>query len=317
MSSKLKLRDLSQSLGATIDARDVAILAQIAILSSISWLAPQRYWLKLSEDLAALRRLVRRDLAAREAMVGSLLQGRNAAKSPSEIVRMADAYYFLERVQLLRLYRPGGWKVSVRLDGAQHIESALAAGKGAILWVAPFLFHRQATKMALARAGYCVAHLSRFSHGFSTDTLFGERCINPIRTRLEMRYLDRRLVIGREGSKDVVGQLEALLRQNKLVSITAGQQARRTCHMPFLNGRVELATAPAFLSHKTGAPLLPVFTVRESGNDFLTRIEPPLGERRRGEVDDAIEADLSEYAASFEKFVLAYPEQYLGGFTMI
>jgi hypothetical protein len=115
MGSKLKLRDVSQSLGATIDARDVAILAQIAILSSISWLAPQRYWLKLSEDLGALRRLVRRDLAAREAMVGSLLQGRNAAKPPGEIVRMADAYYFLERVQLLRHYRPGGWSSAARL----------------------------------------------------------------------------------------------------------------------------------------------------------------------------------------------------------
>lgn len=317
MGSKLKLRDLSRSLGATIEARDVAILAQIAVLSSISWLAPQRYWLKLSENLGALRRLLRRDFAAREAQVASLLHGRNAAKPPGEIVRMADAYYFLERVQLLRHYRPGGWEPSVRLDGAEHIESALAAGKGAILWVAPMLFHRQATKMALAGAGYRVAHLSRFSHGFTTATLFGERCLNPIRTRLEMRYLDRRLVIGREGSKDVVGQLEGLLRQNKLVSITAGQQARRTCYVPFLNGCVELATAPAFLSHKTGAPLLPVFTVRKSGSEFVTRIEPPLGERRRGEGEDAIEADLREYAAVFEKFVLAYPEQYLGGFTMI
>jgi lauroyl/myristoyl acyltransferase len=321
MAYNLKAQDLSrsyvQSLREWIEPRDLTILAELMVLSLVSWLIPQRYWLSISKGLADARQLSRRDCPARAARVAALLQGRTVPMQPQEIVRTVDAYYFLERLQLLRLYRPGGWNPVVRLEGAEHIERALDAGKGAILWIAPFSFYSQVTKMALAQAGYRVSHLSRLKHGFHTATWFGKQCLNPIRTRQEERYLDQRVVIGGDGSQPVLGRLEALLRQGRLVSITVGRQARRTCHVAFLNGQLELATGPAYLAHKTGAPLLPVFTVREPDGHFTIRIEPPLNDARSEDADGDIKEIVAEYALLFEQHVLDCPAQYLGGLTMI
>ena len=51
------------------------------------------------------------------------------------------------------------------------------------------------SKMALHRAGYGLVHLSRSEHGYSS-TIFGMRCLNPLRSRIESRYLAERVVIG-------------------------------------------------------------------------------------------------------------------------
>ena len=314
---KTNRRPIIASLHALIEPRDLAILAELATLFLISWLIPKQYWLSISGALASARQLLRRDLAAREEDVESLLKGRVTSMRPGEIVRTNDAYYFLERLQLLRMYCLGGWNPNIRLENYEHIEKALDVGNGAILWVAPFLFHRQVTKMALAQAGYHVNHLSRYAHGFNTSSRFGERCLNPIRTRQEERYLDQRLVIGRYGSKDLLKRLENLLHQNRLVSITVGRRAGRTCHVAFLDRQVELATAPAYLSHKTKAPLLPVFTFRESDDNFTTRIEPPLTNLTSAGADGDIEATVAKYGALLERYALEYPAQYLGGYTMI
>jgi lauroyl/myristoyl acyltransferase len=210
------------------------------------------------------------------------------------------------------MYRPDGWNPSIRLEGGQHIAKAINGGNGAILWVAPSSFHRQVSKIAFMQAGYCVNHLSRYEHGFSSVSWFGQHCLNPIRTVQESRYLNQRVVIGRNGSRDALKRLEELLRQNKLVSITVGQ-ARRTSHVDFLSGKLVLATGPAFLSHKTKAPLLPVFTVRESHETFTTRIEPPLHDNLSIDGDSYIEAAVTKYAAVFENYALQYPAQFLDG----
>ena len=127
---------------------------------------------------------------ARARHVELLLQDRGTGMRPCEIVRGQDAHRYLERLQLLRLYRPGGWNPQIRLEGDQHVEKALEAGNGAILWICPSSFHRQVSKMAFSEAGYRVNHLSRYFHGFNTASWFGRRCLNLIRTRQEERYLD-------------------------------------------------------------------------------------------------------------------------------
>ena len=297
---------------AMIEGRDLALLVQLALVAPISWLVTEHHWLAVSHWLASLRALWRRDRHARTGKVEALLQDRTTSAAAQDMVAAQDAYLLLDRLQLLRMYRPGGWQPEIRLQGSAHIDAALAAGNGAILWVVPFAFQRLVTKMAVAQAGYRVTHLSRYFHGFNTHTRFGQRWLNPIRTKQEERYLARRLVIGPEGVKDLFAELAALLRGNELVSITVGHQGRRTCTVPFFAGELKLATGPAFLSYKTGAPLLPVFTVRHADGSFTTSIDAPLADRSDLGAERYIETTAMSFATLLEQMALAHPQQYFG-----
>ena len=84
-------------------------------------------------------------------------------------------------LQVLRGLLPGGWHPKIVLEGRDRLDAMLARGKGAVLWMAHFVFAATVVKMALHGAGYRLATLSRPEHGFS-KTRFGMTMLNPIRS---------------------------------------------------------------------------------------------------------------------------------------
>ncbi len=111
---------------------------------------------------------------------------------------------------------------------------------------------------------------------------------------------------------DTVGPLRALagrLRDNRVVSITVNANGRRTRPVGLLDGTIEVATGTPALAWQTGAPLLPVFTVREPAGGFVTRIEAPLRHDPALPRAAAIDALLADYAARLEAAVLQSPDQ--------
>ena len=46
----------------------------------------------------------------------------------------------LAKLLVLHARRPCGWQPRLRLQGQEHLQRALVAGHGAVLWVAPFIF---------------------------------------------------------------------------------------------------------------------------------------------------------------------------------
>ena len=56
---------------------------------------------------------------------------------------------------------PRRWTPRLALEGSAHVDDALAAGRGAVLWVAHFCFSALATKKALAGTGHRAWHVSR------------------------------------------------------------------------------------------------------------------------------------------------------------
>ncbi len=299
-----------KSLRSLIEPRDITLVGELLMLAFMSWLLPQRSWNPLSNGLALVRQLFRRDLAPRVNHVNALLQGRDLSRSLGHVLSSHDANNYLERLQLLRIHRPGGWNPRIHLEGGNNIETGLQAKYGVILWVSALSFHRQGTKMALYEAGYQVSHLSRYSHGFQSKSRFAEQFLNPIRTTAERQYVRERIVIGRSGSKGVLDLLAKRLKRNEIVSITVGDEARRVSTVPFLNGVLRLASGPIYLSYITKAPLLPVFTIRESGGGFITRVEPPLSIDRKANADQAIHHAMTDYVTLLEAYALRYPDQF-------
>jgi lauroyl/myristoyl acyltransferase len=205
------------------------------------------------------------------------LRLREASGDPRRITDKRSANTHLARLNLLRCHRPPQWQPRIRLEGADHVAAAIAAGRGAILWVAPMVFSDLMTKLACHRVGFRVFHLSRDGHGYS-PTRFGARFLNPICTTVENRYLAERLTMSPRNSAGALRALVQRVRRNEVVSVTVGIQGRTGVAVPFLDGTITLAGAVPSLALRTGAALLPVFTVKQRDGSYLTVIDPPLGD---------------------------------------
>ena len=127
----------------------------------------------------------------------------------------------------------------------------------------------------MSQAGYHVSHLSRPTHGFSS-TPFGVEVLNPIRLRLENRYLGERILIPAAGSLGYLRTLERRLHRNGLVSIRSGDHGHQTRALPLLQGGLRLATGAPSLAIATQATLLPVF-LRRDRHTFEVVVEKAAG----------------------------------------
>jgi lauroyl/myristoyl acyltransferase len=179
---------------------------------------------------------------------------------------------------ILREYRPGGWRPVIGLTGRERLDEALARGKGAILWVPEFEHSTLIAKMALAKAGYSVSHLSNPEHGFSSSP-FGSRIFNRIWTRIEDRYLDERITLQPDQRVGSLRRLAEILKQGRIISITVGNAGVRCEAVPFFDGALQLGTGAVTLARSTQAPLLVVFVLPRPGGGFSVSIEGPLDTR--------------------------------------
>ncbi len=238
----------------------------------------------------------------------SYLERLGTAKSGDAAAGYTSAY-FEEVMQVMRGYWPGGWQPEIETQGLQHVEDGLAGGRGVILWVAAFTWSSLVSKMALARLGLAVAHLSRPTHGFSRSRL-GMPVLNPLRTRMEDRYLGERITIHPGMEMAAMRALRRRLAANGVVSIAHGT-AQRMLEASFPGGMLKVPTGPMTLALTSGAPILPVFATRISPGKFRVEIEKPLslhGEAR----EDALRGGARAFAAALAERALAHPQQWRG-----
>jgi lauroyl/myristoyl acyltransferase len=308
-----------------ITRTDVFEVMAIAVLAPVAWCLPERStWWPVSRLLSRAIADGRSSVTdVRKEMLRSALGARAATYDLGELRLDVMATYMEERLEILRAYRPGGWRPRIVLEGRPHLDAALARGQGAVLWQSPFSYADLVIKMACAEAGVPVSHLSAFSRGFSpnscwtwTRSRFGMKVLSPLRTRIEDRYLRERVVMPLDGGLASMRTLEQRVRAGGVGSIRAGDVGQRTLDLPFLEGTIRLATGPASLALGTGAALLPVCCIRRGPGDFVVAIEPALepaaGRGRRDATDDVVRA----FAARLEAWVLRQPHMWSGWYQM-
>ncbi|MEV8190750.1 phosphatidylinositol mannoside acyltransferase [Rhodococcus pyridinivorans] len=179
------------------------------------------------------------------------------------------------------------------IEGREHIEAALAAGRGAIL--------------ALPHSGnwdlagvWCVRY-------FGGLTTVAER-LRP--ESLYRRFVDYREGLGFEifpssgGETPPFGELAARLRDNRIVCLLGERDlARKGVPVTFFGEPTRMPAGPAKLAIDTGAALLPVhcwFT--EDGWGF--RVDPEL------DVSVGIDAATQALADRFAANIAAHPEDW-------
>jgi lauroyl/myristoyl acyltransferase len=285
---------------------DAGLGARVTAAVLTAALLPERLWLPLGRTIgraqtAGHARVSERDLALAEIC-------HEPARSIA-IERIASGH--AARLRGLREYaRPArAWPIDV--DGFSRIEEARAAGRGAILWIGRFTWASLIAKVGLQRAGLAVSHLSRPTHGFG-ESAFAVRRLNPIWTRIEERFVHERIVMKPAAGAAALRALHERLQANGVVSITVGDEGARVVAVPFLGGTLRLASGPASLATASGAPLLPVFVVRNGNGRFRVAIEPALELHPEDPRDRRGPRIAEGYAARLEPWVRRYPGQWLG-----
>ena len=95
-----------------------------------------------------------------------------------------NAEHHRQRLQVLRRAFAAGWRPAIVMVGRQHVERALAQGRGAIVWAIHTAFASNIVKMAMHAASWRLSQVSRPEHGLS-DSEFGMACLNRVRTDFE------------------------------------------------------------------------------------------------------------------------------------
>ncbi len=298
-------------------AIDLATSLGVLLLTPVAWLVPPGKWPALGRALARFAlRFAPQHLDPLIDSVAAQTRGRGIPYPPRALIARGLSRFIESNLCVLRAHRPGGWTPDIVLDGKAHIEQALHAGRGVVLWISHFHFYSLIAKMALHRAGIRVAHLSHPQHGYS-KTRFGMRFLNPIRARVEDRYLEERVLLPLGGSpRNALQTLHSRVVNNGVVSIAARSMSRRAVTVPFLNGWVRLAPGAPKLAHASGAALLPVHTVADESGVFrvIVGAEIPVPTLLSGEAD--LKAAASRYVAGLERVVLRYPDHWRGWFYL-
>lgn len=286
------------------------MLALLALLGAAAWLVPEKLWfvparLSASAIIGLFFRRTRRRLKRLRAVLPS--EGLNL--SPRAIESSIMAGFMCQYLEYLRAYRPGGWHPEIDLRGRRHLQEAQAAGRGVVLWVAPFMHTDLVAKMALYREGAGLTHLSSVNHGTSR-THFGVRWLNPIKLRVEDRCLAERVMMTEHNRMACMRTLAKRLSNNKVVSIVAGSDGVRALKRPFCAGSIQLATGPASLALAAGAALLPLFTIYRGPGRFDVRVEAPLVAPAGLDRSGRVEALVTQYAERLEDQARRQPCQF-------
>jgi KDO2-lipid IV(A) lauroyltransferase len=271
----------------------------------VSWLVaraplPAAYWLAgaLGDLYYWLNPGHSRHAVANMAIV---LAQHPALPAVRRLARASFRYYAMYMLDLLRLpaVPPSVAGRHVLTEGWEHLEAALAGGRGAVLLGTHFGSWDRAAPLFAAR-GLRVHVVA--------DTVGGPALDAAIRRLREATGVN---VIPAEGGA-TLRALYAALRRNEIVALIMDRpQRERGTPVTFFGRQTWLPSGPAMLARRTGAPLLHAYLLRRP--DLVTYqgvIEPvplpaPTGDRAADE-----QAIMQVAVARIEWVIQRHPEQW-------
>ncbi len=184
----------------------------------------------------------------------------------------------------------------VRLPRPNSFDDAFTAGSGAIL-VSAHYGNWEIVAAALCHAGYPVNTIVREADHPGLD-----RLINEIRAGMGERLLPR---------QHAIRPALQCLRRNEILALLADQNTLRGgIFVPFFGIPAATPTGPATLSIRTGAPLVPIFCVRQPDRTHEILILPPICPDRAAPPEEEIRRLTTAVTATIEAQVRALPEQW-------
>lgn len=102
------------------------------------------------------------------------------------------------------------------------------------------------------------------------------------------------------------------LKQNKVVALLADRDFGLNGEvLDFLGKKTIIPKGPAVFSLKTGAPIIPVFLIREHDDHFTMVFEEPIFPSKSGPEEQALLTMMKQYSSILERKIREYPTQWL------
>jgi lauroyl/myristoyl acyltransferase len=212
-------------------------------------------------------------------VLGDELGREDAERLARESFRMTSC----EVIDVMRLRgRARSLGKLVEIRGREHLDAALAGGKGVILCTAHFGSDNSAFSL-LHASGFPVTTIGRWAHNYTPGMSSAERRLwDLVYARRLLRHRQRPMIEPWPGRVQVAAQSAAALRANEVVTICSDAPAldadrTRTVEVPFLGRQARLLPGVVTLARLTGAPVLMVFMHRLADyRHQVLEISPPV-----------------------------------------
>ena len=232
-------------------------------------------------------------------VLGRPLEHPTVAHTAREMVRQharswVDFFFFGQRPPTEALAQFAG------LEGIEHLDGALAEGRGVILLT--------------AHAGnYELGGILLRERGLRIHTVYKPdrfEAVERLRERLRNQSGVVGIPVGGAGFSTL--PLVSLLRQGALVGMQGDRDfSLNGLSVPFFGREVSFPRGPWELSAMTGAPIVTSFFFVDEDRRFHASFGPPIRvSGARGERGPAIEAGLRAYVADLEALIRRHPSQW-------
>jgi lauroyl/myristoyl acyltransferase len=242
---------------------------------------------------------------------------RLSPEETDQIIREYFRGYWREAISLLPTAGDRAVLQQARIDGWEHLESALEKGKGAILWEASGFGSRNVSKHILRDKGIAVHqvhsenHLGWVSTDLHSGTWLRRRVIVPTIRRWMARFVESIVWLRSEQSVAMAKVLLNVLRHNGVVCSTAdGSWGARLAVVQHLGRQRAFATGMPSLARVSGAALLPLFCTQDRQGIPTLTIGPPIQVETGADRQSALKSCVTEWVRLFESHVKAYPGKY-------
>lgn len=201
----------------------------------------------------------------------------------------------------------------MRIEGREHLDAALAEGKGAMLVFGHFGAN-QMIMPAIGYAGYDMHQLSAPSSVLN-EKLPEARSQGVLRTR-EMRWKhELSLPVTHINIFGSMKPAFKCLRDNRILGVAVdGGGGEKRIAVPFLGRTALFSTGAASLAMRTGCSVLPAFMYREKNGCGRLVLEKPLRLERAASKDkeaSALEENVRRVISALERRILERPDHYL------
>jgi KDO2-lipid IV(A) lauroyltransferase len=239
------------------------------------------FWLSAAQRRAAL-----------ENYAAALGQDRSSPEV-SRVARRAFQNYgrMLMDFLLLGSLTPEELVRRMTIDGREHLEAALARGRGAIMAVP----HMGSWDMAGSYAGALGYPISAVAERFPGS-------LNEAVVRTRRRFGLNVIMLGRSA----VRAITEALKDNHIVALLCDLEQGPGLDVRFFGRRAVVPGGPAAIALKTGAPLIPAYQYATSPGHHHVHIDPPLpiGD---GETKETL---MQRVVDRLEGFIQERPEQW-------
>lgn len=237
---------------------------------------------------------------------GRIVKNLNVAYGPS--VSWADQKELARGVQsnlagniqdcLSQWLCPEGLRSKVSIRGLENLEAALSRGRG-VITLGAHLGNFILVGARLGMQGYPFHSLIRIPED-PVARAFIEEHVAAFHQTL-VPSIPRR---------EAVDRIIEILRKNQIVYILVDNFKRGRVPAVFFHQPVLTSRGPVTLALRSGAPLLPMYLIRNRHGELELCIEPEIPLTRSGSLGKDVTANTCRLVAHLEKWVRRYPDQW-------